>query len=72
MMGGGCDGVAIIISMLVDLGWGFPFVLAPRGMRELPVFQLLGFPLSSLELRAGNNMALSLPRSFRCSLVLRE
>jgi hypothetical protein len=34
MMGGGCDGVAIIISMLVDLGWGFLFVLDPRGMRE--------------------------------------
>ena len=31
---GQCDGVAIIISMLVDLGWGFLFVLAPRGMRE--------------------------------------
>jgi len=69
MMGGGCDGVAIIISMLVDLGWGFLFVLAPRGMRELSVFQLLSF---QSKLPAGNNMALSLPRSFRCSSVLRE
>ena len=60
MMGGGCDGVAIIISMLVDLGWGFSLCFDPTWFERAFGFPASSSELSSFVFRAGKTMALSL------------
>jgi hypothetical protein len=68
MMGGECDGVAIIISMLVDFGCSFAFVLTEANREKF----CLRFRLPCFGIRASSFWLPLRLTVFCCRPVLRE